>query len=131
MATTKARVEELEAMVEHLQERVDRLRDFTCGEMFDELVERRVDAILAKYHLDSIICDVALEDRLSELEKQISKFEKKMPTLPYKYGCQVREYINDKVEREVDEKSHANLIAIINFISALSDMPKGKSKKVK
>lgn len=27
MATTKARVEELEATVEHLQERVDRLRD--------------------------------------------------------------------------------------------------------
>lgn len=103
MATTKARVEELEAMVDHLQERVDRLRDYVYGE--------------------------ALEDRLGELEKQISKFEKKMPTLPYKYGRQVREYINDKVEREVDEKSHANLIAIINFISALSDMPKGKSKK--
>ena len=105
MATTKTRVEELEATVEHLQERVDRLRD--------------------------LICDAALEERLNELEKQISKFEKKMPTLPYKYGCQVREYINDKVEREVDEKSHANLIAIINFISALSDMPKGKGKKVK
>ena len=140
MATTKARVEELEAIVEHLQERVDRLRDFTCGEMFDTLVERRVDAILSKRQLDiqqlaeqqrQITCGVALEERLSELEKQISKFEKKMPTLPYKYGCQVREYINDKVEREVDEKSHANLIAIINFISALSGMPKGKSKKVK
>ncbi len=100
MATTKARVEELEATVEHLQERVDRLRD--------------------------LICDAALEERLSELEKQISKFEKKMPTLPYKYGCQVREYINDKVEREVDEKSHANLIAIINFISALREMPSEK-----
>ena len=129
MATTKARVEELEAAVEHLQERVDRLRDYTCGEMFDKLVEGRVDATLAKYHLDSIICGVALEDRLSELEKQISEFEKKMPTLPYKYGRQVREYINEKIEKEVDEKSHANLMAIITFISALSDKPKGKSKK--
>lgn len=129
MATTKARVEELEAAVEHLQERVDRLRDYTCGEMFDKLVEHRVDATLAKYHLDSIICGVALEDRLSELEKQISEFEKKLPTLPYKYGRQVREYINEKIEKEVDEKSHANLMAIITFISALSDKPKGKSKK--
>lgn len=129
MATTKARVEELEATVEHLQERVDRLRDYTCGEMFDKLVERRVDATLAKYHLDSTICGEALEDRLSELEKQISEFEEKLPTLPYKYGRQVREYINEKVEKEVDEKSHANLMAIITFISALQDKPKGKSKK--
>lgn len=126
MATTKARVEELEATVEHLQERVDRLRDYTCGEMFDKLVERRVDATLAKYHLDSIICGVALEDRLSELEKQISEFEKKLPTLPYKYGRQVREYINEKIEKEVDEKSHANLMAIITFISALSDKRRPK-----
>ena len=126
MATTKARVEELEAVVEHLQERVDRLRDDTCGEMVDKLGERRVDATLAKYHLDSIICGVALEDRLSELEKQIREFEKKMPTLPYKYGRQVREYINDKVEREVDEKTHANLVAIITFISALREKPTEK-----
>lgn len=91
MATTKARVEELEAIVEHLQERVDGLRD-----------------------------------RISELEGQISKFEKKMPTLPYKYGCQVREYINEKVEKEVDEKSHANLMAIITFISALREKPSEK-----
>ena len=89
MATTKARVEELEAIVEHLQERVDRLRD------------------------------------------DIRELEKQKQVLPYKYGRQVREYINGKVEKEVDEKSHANLIAIINFISALSDMPKGKGKKVK
>ena len=87
MATTKARVEELEAIVEHLQERVDRLRD------------------------------------------EIAEFDKKKLTLPLKYGRQVREYINDKVEKEVDEKSHANLIAIITFISALSDMPRGKKKK--
>ena len=84
MATTKERVEELEAIVEHLQERVDRLRD------------------------------------------DIRELEKKKQVLPYKYGCQVREYINDKVEREVDEKSHANLIAIINFISALREMPSEK-----
>ena len=84
MATTKARVEELEAIVEHLQERVDRLRD--------EIVE----------------------------------FDKKKLTLPLKYGRQVREYIDDKVEKEVAEKTHANLMAIINFISALSDMPRQK-----
>ena len=86
MAMTKARIEELEAMVDHLQERVDLLRD------------------------------------------EIEKFDRKKAALPYRYGCQVREYINDKVEKEVDEKSHANLIAIINFISALSDMQRGKKK---
>ena len=84
MATTKARVEELEATVEHLQERVDRLRD------------------------------------------EIAEFDKKKTTLPLKYGRQVREYINDKVEREVAEKTHANLMAIINFITALREMPSKK-----
>lgn len=84
MATTKERVEELEAIIENLQERVDRLYD------------------------------------------DIRELEKKKQVLPYKYGCQVREYINDKVEKEVDEKSHANLMAIVNFISALKEMPNGK-----
>lgn len=89
MATTKARVEELEATVEHLQERVDRLRD------------------------------------------EIAEFDKKKITLPLKYGRQVREYIDAKVEKEVTEKSSENLMKLIDFVSALSDMPKGKSKKVK
>lgn len=89
MATTKARVEELEAVVDGIQSRVDRLWD------------------------------------------ELDRFEKQKGTLPYRYGVQVRKYIDEKVEKEVAEKTHANLMAIINFISALSDMPKGKSKKVK
>lgn len=84
MATTKARVEELEAIVEHLQYRVDHLRD------------------------------------------EIAEFD----NLPLKYSRQVRGYIDAKVdakvEKEVAEKTHANLMAIINFISALSDMPRQK-----
>jgi hypothetical protein len=84
MATTKARVEELEAVVDGIQGRVDRLWD------------------------------------------ELDRFEKQKGTLPCRYGVQVRKYIDEEVEKEVAEKTHANLMALITFISSIADIKKGK-----
>lgn len=65
-----------------------------------------------------------LENQLDILEQRIKGLEKRLPTLTLKYGGTVRKYIDEKVEKEVDEKYHANLIALITFINSIVKVSK-------